>query len=259
MRLTHRLVLSLVLGVAAVSLAFAYYGTRTETRRLEESLDRDALVLSESLGQSAAPLVENRSYRELGRLADRFQNREQIAGVAVYDPTGAPLAITRGLASRVDKNPAAVAQAIEEGWPSTAILKLPGGPLHVAAIPLRAEGKINGVLAIFHDAAYIRLQSSALWERALFGVAIQTVLIVSITLLTIRWGVGQPLNRMTQWLRDLRADATAAAPDLSAKGEFGPLTREVTRLASSLTEARAAAKRKRGCATRRSRLGHPSV
>ncbi len=241
MRLTHRLSLSLAVVVATVSLAFAYYGMRSETKRLEQNLDRQALVLAESLADSAEPLVANRSYRELDRLVDRFQDRERIAGVAVYNKTGEPLAVTRGLESRVQKNPSVVTHVIEEGWARSEFLSLAHGPLHVAALPLRANGMVAGALAIFHDAAYIQLQTASMWRRALLGVAIETALIVAITLLTLRWGFGRPLHGMAQWLRALREGDVAEAPNLSNKGEFEPLTREVSHLASSLTAARAAA------------------
>jgi trehalose 6-phosphate synthase len=46
---------------------------------------------------------------------------------------------------------------------------------------------------------------------------------------------------MAQWLQDLRMGSEAAAPPLPGEPVFEPLTREVSRLASSFTAARAAA------------------
>jgi hypothetical protein len=57
MRLTLRLSLLLILGVGCVSLVFAFYQTRMETKGLERDLDRNSLVLAESLAKSAEPLV----------------------------------------------------------------------------------------------------------------------------------------------------------------------------------------------------------
>ena len=65
------------------------------------------------------------------------------------------------------------------------------------------------------------------------------MLIVGITLLIVRWSVGRPLRQMTQWLRDLRTAASRRTR--TPAGDFEPLTREVTHLATSLTAARAAA------------------
>jgi trehalose-6-phosphate synthase len=243
MRLTLRLSLSLIFGVAAVSLAFAFYQTHTEATGLKNDLDQHTRVLADSVSKSAEPLLARRSYRELQSLTDRLKDRERIAGAAVYDAAGHTVAITRGLDTRILGHPAPILQALESGAGATDFLKRDsqGRRLHVASVPLRNGTELTGALAIFHEAAYIDTQISAMWDRALSGVAIQTVLIVSITLLMLRWGVGRPVLAMTQWMRDLRAGKEADVSAVPPQGEFAPLTREVTRLASSLTAARAAA------------------
>jgi trehalose-6-phosphate synthase len=241
MRLTSRLSSALICSVAAVSLTLAYFQTRADTRSLHHELERHALVLAESVAKSVEPLVDAKSYSELERLVDRFKDREQIAGIAVYSASGQILTISSGLAGRLDQVPAPVLQAFGDGLTHAGFLRLGGDPMHVVALPLRHDPAVIGILSIFHDTAYIDLQAAALWRRALIGVAIQTILIGCITLLTIRWGFGRPLVRMTQWLHELRTGAVTAGHKITEPGEFEPLTEEVTRLASSLMAARAAA------------------
>jgi trehalose-6-phosphate synthase len=247
MRLTARLSLALIFSVACVSLVFAYYQTRAQTRNLEQELERNSQVLAESLSKSVEPLTVTHSYRELHRLVDRFQDRERIPGIAVYGPAAEPLAISSALSPRLKDVPPPVTEALADGWTHDSFLSISNTPMFVVALPLRDGPNLIGVLAVFHDSSDIDLQTAALWRRALTGVAIQTALIVGITLLTIRLGLGRPLHRMTQWLREQRikaasgAPASAEVPTEESFGEFEPLTREVTRLASSLFAARAAA------------------
>src|SRR6185295_15020254 len=137
MRLTSRLIFSLICSVGAVSLIFAYYQTRADTRGLERELERHALILAETLAKSAEPLVENRGYHDLQRLVDRFKDRQQIAGAAVYDMGGEPLAISSGLGWRLDKKPAPLLHAIQDGLTHAEFIKLGGDPMHVVALPLR--------------------------------------------------------------------------------------------------------------------------
>ena len=241
MRLTSRLSFSLITSVAVVSLAFAYIQMSANRRGLHRELERHALVLAETLSKSAQPLVENRSYRNLHRLVDQFENREQIAGIAVLDPAGGALAISSRLAPRLDGYPEPIRQAIQDGLTHAGFVTLGGDPTHVIAMPLREDPSVIGILAIFHDAAYIDQQTAALWRRTLIGVAIQTFLIALITLLTIRLGFGRPLKRTTEWLRELRTGTAASNSEIPQQGEFEPLTQELSRLASSLVAARAAA------------------
>jgi len=241
MRLTSRLSASLICSVATVSLVLAYYQTRADTRSLRHELERNAVVLAESVSKSAEPLVERNSYRELQNLVDRLKEREQIAGIAVYSAGGELLTISAGLTGRLDRVPLPVMQALGDGLTHASFLQLAGDPMHVIALPLRHDPYVIGILSIFHDTAYIDAQVAALWRRALIGVGIQTLLIGCITLLTIRWGFGRPLARMTQWLHELRTGAVTSRQKITEDGEFEPLTDEVIRLASSLMAARAAA------------------
>ena len=64
MHVTYRLSSSLILGVAAVSLAFAFWQTRADTQALRTDLENHARVLAESLAKSSEPLVQKRSYRD---------------------------------------------------------------------------------------------------------------------------------------------------------------------------------------------------
>src|SRR5215471_7156039 len=247
MRLTARLSLALIFSVACVSLFFAYYQTRAQTRNLEQELVRNSQVLAESLSKSVEPLAIAHSYRELHRLVDRFQDRQRIPGIAVYGLMAEPLAVSTALSPRLKDVPPPVMQALADGWTHDSFLSISDTPMHVVALPLRDGASLLGVLAVFHDSSYIDLQTAALWRRALTGVGIQTALIVAITLLTIRLGLARPLHKMTQWLRDQRLKAASGAPSSAevpkedSFSEFGPLTREVTHLASSLVAARAAA------------------
>jgi len=112
---------------------------------------------------------------------------------------------------------------------------LHGEPMHILALPLSADGRLLGAIAIFHEVAFI---AAPVWRHALTSV-VQTLLMVGMTLLIIRWSLGGPLRHMAQWLRDLRTGNASGQPP--EEGVFRPLTSEVTQLATSLSVARAAA------------------
>jgi trehalose-6-phosphate synthase/HAMP domain-containing protein len=238
LRLTSRLSLSLIFAVAAVSVAFAFYQIRAQSRSMERDLERQSLMLAESLGRAAEPLVARESYTELQRLVDKFKDRETVSGVGVYDVDGTPLATTPGLAAILERDPPTVAQAMHNGWARGAFFHTPTGSMHIVAVPLHKGTDVHGALAIIHDASYIDTRTAALWGRSLIGIGVQTVVIVGIVLLSVRLNIGRPVLRMTQWMRDLHA---GNMPSTAPPDEFGPLAQEVTKLASSLNAARAAA------------------
>src|SRR5260370_7301832 len=93
MRTTLKIVLPLIVSVAAVSLLFAAYQVRREKRMLRNDLSRRAEILAESLQESVEPLLEHAQERNLQRLVDRFGQRQHLKGVAIYNPTRIPIPI----------------------------------------------------------------------------------------------------------------------------------------------------------------------
>jgi alpha,alpha-trehalose-phosphate synthase [UDP-forming] len=241
MRLSYRLILSLIVGVTAVSLVFVMYQTGADMQALKDDVERRALVLAESEQAPVEALLQSGSTRELQAVVDRFRNHEQLTGVAVYDAKGEPVAITSGLASRLSATPATVALALQGGWGRGEFLRLGGEPMHIFALPLRSDSGVIGAIAILHDVGYFGSRREAIWRHALTSVAAQTLLIVCITIVVVRWSLGRPLRRMAHWLHDLRTGDVSADGAPPEEGIFGPLTSEVTQLATSLTAARAAA------------------
>lgn len=242
MHLTSRLSACLIVSVVAVSLALAYFQIQASTRGLRNELERHALVLGETLAKSAEPLVAGGSLRELHRLVDRQKDQQQLAGVAVYSSNGDILAVSPSLSARLDdQKPSAVLTAISGGLTRVEFKSIAGGPMQIVALPLHMGESLIGAIAIFQDARFIRQQAMAQWRRTLVVVAIQTVLIVCITLLAVRLEFSVPLDRMTKWLHELRIGSAESQLQLPERVGFEPLTKEVNRLASSLVAARAAA------------------
>src|ERR1700674_5607230 len=115
MHLSHRLMFSLLGAVAAVSLAFAVYQARAEMNALSDEIQRQAVVLAESRQKSVEQILETGSLRDLQAVVDPYQNREHLAGMAIYEDRGQILAVTSSLAPNLAGTPPAVLKAIETG------------------------------------------------------------------------------------------------------------------------------------------------
>jgi alpha,alpha-trehalose-phosphate synthase [UDP-forming] len=250
MRTTLKIILPLIVSVAAVSLLFAAYQVRTEKRNLRNDLSRRAEILGESLQESVEPLLERVQERNLQRLVERFGQREHLKGVAVYSPAGAALAITPGLAPVFRMRPTAASRAAQEdtgageflgaeqvnaGNPEEAV------PMHIYALPLHANGEVAGTLALFHDTSYIDTQVSRTLRDSLVTALVQTLLITGLALILVRWTFTGPLTRTAKWLRTLRTGQANAPPGHSNGEILDEIDHEVKHLARDLNTARATA------------------
>jgi trehalose-6-phosphate synthase len=245
--LSVRLIVSLIVGITLVSSAFSYYEMLREKSALRSDLQHRAQVLSESLVGNVERSWNHGSNKdkELQQFVQRFGNREHLLGVAIYDRSGALVAITPDLRKTLTQSPTPVAQGIvaqgiNDGHEGSAFVRIDGKLLHILASPVRHEDEIVGALAVVHDADYIRSQVLQVWRRSFLGVLVQVVLIVLITLLIIRWSIAGPIARAALWMRALRTGKTFRHEVLDLE-IFRPLAREVANMAESLTQARSAA------------------
>ncbi|MBI4166575.1 MAG: trehalose-6-phosphate synthase [Acidobacteria bacterium] len=241
MRIRIHLILSLFLAFTLVALTFAYFHVQEEKRALRADLEKRAQILAESLEETIAPLVQQRSEKNLQRILERFGNRERLKGVIVYDKKGSPLASTRGLDGQVTLSPAVVAQAIAQKLPRGEFRLFGQAYMHYYILPLYQENQAPGAIAVFHDANYIEAQSGRIWRDSILRVSLQTLLIALITLLIIRWSFEGTISKTAQWMRELRIGSAQEKPSLPDKDMFKPLTQEVTQFVKSLAAARAAA------------------
>jgi len=241
MRISLRLIISLILGVALVTLLFAYFQVKAQKRALRNDLQNRAQLLADSLGQSVEFLLQHHSLKELRVLVDRFGNRERLAGVVVYDAKQHPLAMTFGLAGGSANPPGVVTRAISQNQSVGEFFLLGKAPMYICVVPLHQGEQVTGALAIFHNTSFIDTQGTRLWRTTFLGVLVQTLFIALATLLIIRWSFIGPIAKTAQWIHELRAGKPMESRSLPAADVFKPLAQEVTHLAKSLKTARAAA------------------
>ena len=249
MRTTLKIILPLIVSVAAVSLLFAAYQVRTERRILRTDLTRRTEILGESLQENVEPLLERGQEKNLQRLVERFGQREHLKGVAIYDATGAVLAITPGIAAAFRMRPTAASRAAQEDTGANEYLSAEqsnaGGtetvPIHIYALPLHNRGSMAGTLTLFHDTSYIDRQVSHTLRDSLLTAFIQTMLITGLAFVLVRWTFMGPLTQTAKWLRTLRTGQPNAHAALPQGEILDQINTEVTHLARDLNVARAAA------------------
>ena len=225
MHLSRRLIFSLLCGVALISGIFALYQANSEVKSLKNQVRQEALLVAESQQRAVEQALESGSTQELQALAEHSQ------GMAVFDGQGVPVAMAAGLNAAAAQP--AVAKAMVSHIAVGGFVKINGAPAYVYAVPLPVEGAI----AVIRETAWI---TAPIWRHAVASAA-QTLLIVGITLLIVGWSLSKPLRGIAQWLRESRTGNVHAAAELPKDGIFLSLTSEVARIATSLTEARAAA------------------
>jgi trehalose-6-phosphate synthase len=214
---------------------------QTERRNLRNDLVRRAATLAESLQDSIEASTGQATTKNLQRIVARFGQREHLLGVAVYDRTGAVLALTPGLPSMFDSLPAAAVRAVSTDAGSNNFITAGGLPLHVYALPIHRGTEPSGVLAVIHDTSYIDQRLRLSLRDSLLTALIQTILITSLAFILVRANFTAPLAKTAKWLTSLRADASGTSAGLPRGEMFEKIHEEAKHLANALQSARAAA------------------
>jgi trehalose 6-phosphate synthase len=241
MRVTIRLVLSIVVVVSLIVLAFTLVQVQQERGRLRTDLERRASLVAESLGETIESLVEQGHSRRLQRIVEKFGNREKLAGVAVYDVRGTPLAVTPSLAAHLSTAPNIVTEAMTINKGVGSFMTIGQAQMYVFVLPLRPEQNIAVALALFHDSTYIQHRLWQIWRNTFIRLLVQALLISLTILLIVRWTLVGPIARMTERIKRLRRGDLPDSSSLSHEDFLSPLATEVTQMAESLSAARAAA------------------
>jgi len=240
MKITIRLIVSLVVVVALVALAFSLYQVNRERDRLVRDLERRASILAESFQETLAPLIQSGADSRLNRIANRFGNRERLSGTVIFDRQGNVITATRTLSADAKKLSVQAVNAILKNQSVGSFLAIDGRQSYVFVTPIAEENtEIVGALAMFYDSSYIDIHLKEIWKENLARFLILSILAVFSTVLVVRWSVTGPIARLAAWMRDMRT----ARPDVMRYREplrgdvLSPLVSEVTQLAKSLAIA----------------------
>ncbi|MBE0607280.1 MAG: trehalose-6-phosphate synthase, partial [Deltaproteobacteria bacterium] len=244
MKITLRLVVSLVFVVGLVAVGFSFHQVRTEKIRLTSELERRTIILAESIQESVTPLVLSDSPKKLNAIVQRFSNRERFHGIAVQDAGGQLLASTADLEKQVPASIPQVVHVLAESQPTGEFVHVGNRRIYRYAFPLVQEGKPIGVLTLFYDASYIDVRLTEIWRDNLIRFLVLSLLVVAITLIVVRWSITGPIAQMAGWIKEVRTgkskSATSAGPP-RMDAALDPLISEVNRMAKSLAVARARA------------------
>jgi alpha,alpha-trehalose-phosphate synthase [UDP-forming] len=238
-----RLILALIAGITAVSLASTYFEVLAHKHVLRRELARRTIVIGNGLQAGIEHALASGSVPAIAAPAAALRTDEDALGLAVYDARGG-LVIQDGPPD-IFKSlpPAPVKQAIKTGKNAGAFGHTGNVQWLDQAIPLHVNGQPAGALVVLEDAGYIGSEAAAAWRQSFWRTLAFVVLIVGVTFLMVRWFLMRPIVRLAERLRRLRMghedDVSEVNPaDLSL---FSPLAREVATITESLMEARAAA------------------
>ncbi|HTL69895.1 MAG TPA: trehalose-6-phosphate synthase [Candidatus Eisenbacteria bacterium] len=247
MQATLKLIVSLLVVMACVLTLSSFWQVSQERDRLKAETESSAELLAAGLRQAAEPILSEKKFKDLEPLVADFSGRNNLAGVAVYDPKGALIASSPGLREPLARTPdilrGLAAQTVQWNESYGRFLRIGGEEMHIYATPAHANRDAVYAIMLVHRTLYIRERVSVIWFRNAIRFLVLGVLI-SLTVLGVFYtSVMAPIRRTADWIKDVRLGHPVAPGRLKPEEVrlLGPVANEVSKLAVSLAKAREAA------------------
>ena len=220
MRFNLRLLAAIWLPLVVVLGAFAYVSVERERARLSAELERRSWLLGEGLKEAVEPLIDKGPRGQIQHIVERFGSSAR--GVAVYDRSGTMIAVTSQWAPQLDAPLPAVPLALVDVAPKQGFQTIHNRQTYYYAVPLLSDNRPRGVLVFLSDASHIDRARWELAQQHLIRFAVLIAVLSLVTMLVVRRSVTNPLNRMAEWARQLRAGQAGPPPPSFDPALFGP-------------------------------------
>lgn len=238
MRITFRLIISLLLSTALVVAAFSYVQVRAEEKRLNEELRLRASVLAKSFKSAVESFLEHPGHPErIRKYIEQFHGHKRLLGLIVDMKDGPRTASPSELAQE-DLFRKESVRAMEENTTVDVNRKWLNRDVNLHAVPLFKDDAPAGTLVLIHDRGFIVRQIREFWKNSALTFSILTLILSITTLVIIRWSVTGPIARIADLVRKTTVGETPPPPAMKEEGEIEKLFSAVSHMASSLKAAK---------------------
>jgi len=230
---------AVIVAVSLVIGAFTFNQANQEQLSLSSDLQYRTRILADSLQDSIEPSLAAHETTTTQKIVDRISKDERIAGLGVFDNTGAPIALSKGFPVSEERDPSIVA-AMDQDTSSGQFTKIEGTSTYVFVEPLHADNRVVGAVVLAQNAAYIDQAVSHIWADNILRLIAQIALIALAIFVLVRWVFLKPLQNLAETMRLARRGEVDLS-EVAHPSLFHGIIGEISKISSSLRQARAVA------------------
>ena len=236
-----RQILLITVGVViAVSLIVGFFAMNQvsqEQIELTSRLQSRSQVLADSLAESIEPSYNTQATTTLQRIIDRFASSERLAGLGVFDSSGAAVVVSEDLPLPEED---IVARAMDSDEAQGDFLRRGENTYYVLATPLHEDGRVVGALTVAQNATYIDESIQGIWRDNLIRWFSQVLVFALAIFILVRFVFFRSISQMVESLQAIRRGG-AEIGSTAGSSFFEPLAGEISKVTTSLRQARHAA------------------
>jgi len=241
MKINLPFMISAILAVALVALAFTIFQISGERERLNNELEERNSLIARELNEIiiATPEVENS--KSLIKFSDSLSHYSNFIGMALLTKGKQIFTFNEKIKPFLRFSNDYIEQSIIADSAFGKFIKIGKEEIYQYIKPVKKDRVPDSAMIIYFDAGYIDKILKSILLKNFSRWFIQVFLMLAATVLLIRWGIFKPINSIVNWLRAVRGGNTELLEEKSKIGFLEPLHREIRNIAQDMQEARAVA------------------
>ncbi len=240
MRNTIAFILSIILAVSLVAIGFTVYQIAAERNKLNNELEVRTSISADEISGYLGTFIDKPGNKGLESFTDSIKARNGLLGLAVYYNEDS-LLCNNSPSDLINFSVLLVPTAVERDSSIGLFFEHAGITVFQYIRPVKKSDLSQGALVLYSDTGYIDQMISEIWFRNFARWFIQTLLIGFVTFALIRWGIFNPMNKIMNWMKAIRAgDGKQDSPPSNLRF-LDPLHKEIESIAVEMRVAKASA------------------
>jgi trehalose 6-phosphate synthase len=240
MKVNLALVLSIIVAVGLVALGFTAFQISSEREKLNNELEVNTVKLAEEFYKNHLDKLAGSDSTAI-IITDSIVSRYNFTGLAVYYNADSVQFSNEKASQYFPLSADYVSQAISADTSLNNNLKVGKQRIHEYIRLIKRQNLPAVAVVFYNDAAYIENIIQSIWLRNFARWFLQALVISIVTLLIVRWGIVNPLNKVVEWVKAARAGNVDQLKTRPPTAFLEPLYKEITGIAQAMQEAKAVA------------------
>lgn len=240
MKLNFALIFSIIVAVGLVALGFTLFQISSERTKLNSELETRITKIAEEIFQSKVLFFRSNESGKIKYAVDSISKRYNLSGVDIFYGNDSIISNNSSL-SLINRSLDYISQSITADTSLGTFIKAEGRNIYQFIKPVTKDGISNSAVILYADARYIDNIIESIWLRNFIRWFVQALLVSIITLLIIRWGIFNPINKIVNWVKSARIGNIDQLKDEPPAKFLAPLHKEIVHIAKAMHEAKAIA------------------
>ena len=240
MKLNLALILSIILAVGLVAFGFTFYQIASERTKLNSELEMRVIQVADELSEGNIFFYEEINHRNIEHFLDSINSKYDLLGIVIYYNNDSIIsnASANGF---IDQSLDYISQSIAADTAIGTFISVKGKSIYQYIKLVKREDVSNNAIIFYTDAEYIDNIISSIWLRNFLRWFFQALLVSLITIIIIRWGIFNPIDKIVDWIKAARIGNIEELKEQPPATFLAPLHKEIMQIARAMHEAQAKA------------------